>query len=134
MPNQRGRYNLRGESGVKNNLYSKFYVFMIAPKDYLDSNTEAKKYENQISYEELIKLLNEDIYATSLLEKALEEKKKGYIIIENEAVTKFWSNYYKYIDDNYPILNVNKIDGPRGASAVWPTFNTPYKQYKIRHK
>ena len=134
MPNQRDRYNLRGESGVKNNIYDRFFVFMIAPKDYLDSNLEAKKYENQITYEELIDMLGDDIYAKALLEKALEEKKKGYIIIENESVTKFWADYYKYIDDNYSMLNVNKVDGPRGASAVWPTFNTPFKQYKIRHK
>lgn len=134
MPNQRGRYDIRGNKGIENGLYDKFYVFIIAPKDYLETNNEAQKYENQISYEELIELFNDDIYAKSLLEQAIEEKKKGYIVIENENVTKFWDNYYKFIDENYKMLNINKVDTPRGANASWPIFNTPIKQYKIRHK
>lgn len=134
MPNQKSRYDTRGNKGINNKLYNKFYTFIIAPKDYLENNSEAKKYENQISYEELIDLLNEDIYAKSLLEQALEEKKKGYSVIEDKNVTKFWKDYYNYVDENYSLLDINKIDTPRGANANWPTFNTPIKQYKIRHK
>lgn len=69
-----------------------------------------------------------------MLEQAIEEKKKGYIIIENENVTKFWDNYYKYIEDNYSMLNINKVNGPRVTNANWPIFNTQIKQIKIRHK
>lgn len=134
MPNQRARYDIRGHKGIENGQYNSFYVFIIAPKEYLETNNEAQKYENRISYEELLNLLNEDIYAKSLLEQAIEEKKKGYIVIENENVTRFWENYYKFIDENYLMLNINKVDSPRGANASWPIFNTPIKQYKIRHK
>lgn len=134
MPNQRARYDIRGNKGITNGLYNKFYVFIIAPKDYLSTNNEAQKYENQISYEELIEIFKEDIYAKSLLEQAIEEKKKGYVIIENSNVTRFWESYYEYIDDNYSMLNINRVNGPRGSDASWPIFNTPIKQYKIRHK
>lgn len=134
MPNQRTRYDMRGNSGVQNKVYSNFYVFIIAPKDYLITNIEAQKYENKVSYEDLIELLNYDIYAKSLLEQAIEEKKKGYIIIENENVTRFWENYYKYIEDNYLMLNINRVNGPRGSAACWPIFNTQIKEIKIRHK
>ena len=51
MPNQRNRYNARGRKGIDNNQYDEFFVFMIAPNDYLKSNSEAQLYENQISYE-----------------------------------------------------------------------------------
>ncbi|MBQ6841237.1 MAG: hypothetical protein IJO63_03890 [Bacilli bacterium] len=134
MPNQRGRYDIRGNKGIKNKEYEEYFVFIIAPKEYLDSNEEAKKYENQISYEELVSLFEEDLYAKTLLEQAIEEKKKGYIIIENQNVTLFWDNYYHYININYPSLNINKVDGPRGSRASWPIFNTPIKKIKIRHK
>ena len=134
MPNQRARYDIRGKKGIANGLYNKFYVFIIAPKDYLSTNNEAQKYENQISYEELIEIFKDDIYAKSLLEQAIEEKKKGYVIIENSNVTRFWESYYEYIDDNYSMLNINRVNGPRGSDASWPIFNTPIKQYKIRHK
>lgn len=134
MPNQRDRYDIRGKNGIANGFYNKFYVFIVAPKDYLLINNEAKKYENQISYEKLIEIFKDDIYAKSLLEQAIEEKKKGYVIIENSNVTRFWKNYYEYINDNYSMLNINRVNGPRGSNANWPTFNTPIKQYKIRHK
>lgn len=48
MPNQRERYNIRGQRGIDNKLYDEFYVFMIAPLDYLKNNSEAHLYENQI--------------------------------------------------------------------------------------
>ena len=48
MPNQRNRYNARGRKGIDNNQYDDFFVFMIAPNDYLKSNSEAQLYENQI--------------------------------------------------------------------------------------
>lgn len=134
MPNQRGRYDIRGKKGINNKEYDEYFVFIIAPKEYLNSNEEAKKYENQISYEDLVCLFEDDLYASSLLEQAIEEKKKGYIIIENQNVTLFWDNYYKYIHLNYPSLNINKVDGPRGSRASWPIFNTPIKKIKIRHK
>lgn len=134
MPNQRARYDIRGDNGITNKLYDKYYVFIIAPKDYLFTNNEAKKYENQISYEELQELFKDDNYAASLLAQAIEEKKSGYVVIENEDVTEFWKHYYDYIEQNYPKLNINKVSGPRGASASWPTFNTPIQKYKIRHK
>lgn len=134
MPNQRTRYDIRGRKGIKKGFYDKFYVFIIAPKDYLSTNEEAKQYENRISYEELISIFKDDTYAKSLLGCAIEEKKKGYIIIENSNVTKFWEDYYKYVDDNYSMLNINRINGPRGSNANWPVFNTPIKRYKIKHK
>lgn len=134
MPKQRQRYDIRGTKGIENNIYNKYFVFIIAPDDYLKTNTEAKKYENQISYEELAKIYEKDIYARTLLEQAIEEKKKGYIVIENQNVTKFWENYYRFIDDNFPMLCINRVNGPRGNDASWPIFNTPIKNYKIRHK
>lgn len=69
MPNQRKRYDIRGQKGIENNQYNEFFVFMIAPADYLRNNNEAMLYENQISYEELRELMSNDIYATYLIVK-----------------------------------------------------------------
>ena len=97
MPNQRERYNARGRKGIDNSQYDEFFVFMIAPSDYLKSNVEAQLYENQISYEELKGYFKNDQYAIALIDKALEEKKNGYTIIENPNVTLFWEQYYTLI-------------------------------------
>lgn len=134
MPNQRERYNIRGQRGIDNKLYDEFYVFMIAPLDYLKSNSEAQLYENQISYEELKEAMKDDIYAVTLIEKAIEEKKNGYIVQEHSGVTQFWEKYYEYIRNNYPTIKINEVHGPRGESAMWPEFSTYYPNVKIIQK
>ena len=134
MPNQRERYNIRGQRGIKNKLYDEFYVFMIAPVDYLKTNSEAQLYENQISYEELKNVMKDDIYAVTLIEKAIEEKKNGYIVQEHSGVTQFWEKYYEYIRNNYPTIKINEVHGPRGESAMWPEFSTYYPNVKIIQK
>lgn len=135
MTNQRDRYNKRGDKGIADNKYSKYFVFMIAPKDYLLSNLEAQKYENQVSYEEIIEFIGEDdVYGKSLLNTALEEKKKGYTIVEDKKVTLFWQKYYDYVEQNYKQLTIKRIEGPRGADAWWPSFITPVKYIRIQHK
>ena len=134
MPNQRKRYDIRGQKGINNNQYDEFYVFMIAPLDYLKNNNEAKLYENQISYEELRNLMSDDIYATTLIDKAIEEKKSGYVIIENPSVTLFWEQYYALIRQSYPGVKINEVHGPRGNNACWPELTTYYSNVKIIQK
>lgn len=134
MKNQHDRYILRGNKGLENKLYDEYFIFLIAPLNYINTNYEAKKYENKISYEELIELLEENIYAKTLLTKAIEEKKNGYTVIENKNVTNFWLNYYKFIKENYTSLKINEKIGPRGSKASWAEFYTDYPNVKIIHK
>ena len=135
MPNQYKRYNNRGSKGIQNNLYDKYYIFMIAPQDYLTNNLEAQKYPYKISYEQLQSYFKDNnSYGYKLLESALIRKKKGYSVIEDKEVTEFWKNYYKYVKENYPKLKMYGVKGPRGANAIWPAFLTPIKGIKIQHK
>ncbi len=134
MPMQPERYVTRGKIGVKSKQYNEFYVFIIAPLDYLETNQEAKKYKYRISYEELKETMSNDLYATTLLNKAIEEKKSGYIINENPSVTSFWNRYYDYIKEHYPTIRINKIHGPRGHAARWPILTTDYKSVVIYQK
>ena len=48
MPKQYERYILRAEKQKNEGLFDDYYIFIIAPKSYIDSNTEAKKYDNKI--------------------------------------------------------------------------------------
>ena len=134
MPMQPERYTIRGKNGIEKKLYNEFYVFIIAPLDYLETNLESKKYKYRISYEDLKEIMSKDLYAVTLIDKALEEKKSGYIINENPFVTSFWNNYYDFIKDNYPTIRINKIRGPRGNTARWPVFTTDYKSVVMYQK
>ncbi len=134
MDLQPERYIERGKKGINNNKYNEFKTFIIAPNQYLKTNSYVDKYQYKISYEEILEVLNDDLYAKTLINKAIEEKESGYIIIENEMVTKFWERYYEFIRSYYPSIKINEIQGPRGSNAAWPELLTDYKQVKIIHK
>ena len=134
MPNQSGRYSVRGKKGIREGKYEDFFVFIIAPKSYLESNSEAQKYQYQIAYEELLEAVTDE-YGKAVLSKAIEIKKKGYEPIEDKIATKFWQDYYAFIDKNYKnVIDICKTDGPRGSKGGWPRIRTNDKRVYIMHK
>ena len=134
MPKQYERYILRAEKQKHEGLFDNYYIFIIAPKSYIDSNTEAKKYDNKISYEEILDYISGDVYGESLIKEAIEVKKKGYGVIENKAVTLFWQKYYEMVENRFSDLKLNINGGARGSKACWPVFFTPIPNIHIIHK
>ena len=134
MPEQYKRYILRAEKQKHEGLFDNYYIFIIAPKSYIDSNNEAQKYDNKISYEEILDYISGDVYGESLIKKAIEEKKKGYDVVENKAVTLFWEKYYEMVENRFSDLKLNRYEGARGSDANWPIFFTPIEKIQIFHK
>ena len=134
MPEQYKRYILRAEKQKHEGLFDNYYIFIIAPKSYIDSNNEAQKYDNKISYEEILDYISGDVYGESLIKKAIEEKKKGYDVVENKAVTLFWEKYYDMVENRFSDLKLNRYEGARGSDANWPIFFTPIEKIQIFHK
>ena len=134
MPEQYKRYILRAEKQKHEGLFDNYYIFIIAPKSYIDSNNEAQKYDNKISYEEILDYISGDVYGESLIKKAIEEKKKGYDVVENKAVTLFWEKYYEMVENRFSELKLNRYEGARGSDANWPIFFTPIEKIQIFHK
>ena len=134
MPKQYERYILRAEKQKHEGLFDNYYIFIIAPKSYIDLNNEAQKYDNKISYEEILDYISGDVYGEILIKEAIEEKKKGYDVVENKAVTLFWEKYYELVENKFSDLKLNRIKGPRGSNANWPIFSTQIKKIKIFHK
>ena len=134
MPNQYERYLKRGDRLAKEGLFDRFFVFIIAPESYLKENAEAKKYDYQISYETILEYIKDDLFGKELIKEAINEKKKGYSVIENKPVTLFWDRYYRLVENRYPYLNINKHKGSRGSNARWPIFFTPVDKVQIYHK
>ncbi len=139
MPEQYNRYYARATKLLEQKMYDSFYIFIIAPESYLMSNQEAKKYPYQISYEEIHAFFTQRDnlryhFQAHLIQNAISKKKMGYQPIEHISVTKFWESYYKYTEDFFPHLKLNRIEGPRGVKAVWPWFDTNHPQVKIAHK
>lgn len=134
MTEQYKRYILRAEKQKHEGLFDNYYIFIIAPKSYIDSNTEAKKYDNKIFYEEILDYISGDVYGESLIKKAIEGKKKGYEVVENKPVTLFWEKYYEMVENRFSDLKLNRYEGARGSDANWPIFYTPIEKIQIFHK
>ena len=54
MKNQSDRYLKRGENDKNKGDYSNYFVFIVAPEKYIQTNEEAKKYRYKVTYEECI--------------------------------------------------------------------------------
>ena len=139
MPEQYSRYVKRGDIGKENGDYSDFDVFIVAPEKYLNENVEAQKYPNKVSYEECLKYFEADTdnrkhFKLSQIKQAIHKQKTGYQVIENKAVTEFWSKYIAYQKSNYKHLLFTATEGPRGANSIWPQFNTVIEKVYIIHK
>ena len=134
MTEQYKRYILRAEKQKHKGLFDNYYIFIIAPKSYIDSNTEAKKYDNKISYEEILDYISGDVYGESLIKKAIEGKKKGYEVVENKPVTLFWEKYYDMVENRFSDLELKTKKGPKGSKTRWPVFHTPIKKIHIIHE
>ena len=134
MPNQYERYKKRGDKLIDAGELDCYYVFIIAPQGYLESNSEAQKYDNHVSYEEILSRIAGDKYGEALIKEAIREKKKGYSVVENKQVTHFWKLYYDLVEDRFPMLNIRRNNGARGSDACWPLFSTPVKKILIYHK
>ena len=110
MPEQAARYALRGQKAVARGEYDEFFVFIIAPEDYLKSNAEAKKYPHRISYE-VIQSYLEDEFEKAVMQQALSAA-NNVRLPRNPVVTKFWDQLYDFLDENY--REVFRVHGYRG--------------------
>ena len=139
MPDQAGRYFQRGEKGTNDGEYEKFHVFIIAPQEYLDLNSEAQKYQYQIPYEQILGYFEKlggprAEFKIRQIKQAIEKQKHGYQVEKDNAVTDFWNKYDDYQKVNYPELMPYFKRGDKGSNAAWPRFNTVIDGLYMYHK
>lgn len=110
MEKQAERYEIRGEKGKANKSYNDYVIFIVAPEKYLKTNSEARKYPNKISYEE-IRLLLTDPFEIAVIERALAGY-GGVALERSEQVTDFWDQIYDLVNAHYP--GEFKLHGKKG--------------------
>lgn len=132
MKEQHSRYHKRAEKDIANGEYQSYSIVMVAPQNYIDKNSEAKKYENHITYEQLKEYFSKrtDIrsqYKLALVERAITTQKNGYQWEANPYVVEFCNAMYGYQKENFPGMSV-------GTTAWWPTFKTVHKHIDVIFK
>lgn len=136
MSQQYFRYVQRGKKGIAEGKYDDFAVFIIAPQSYLESNHEAKKYENQISYEKLLQFFSQfnQEYDAKLMNAAIQKQAKGYIVQEVPSITDFWKKIYNYCSCCNRKIEMYSVNGPKGLRSTWLQFKIPLKGAALYYK
>ena len=139
MPEQCERYKLRGQKGVKEGDFVRFFLFITAPKLYLGQNAEAQKYPNKVEYETILSYfekLNDERspFKIQQIKQAIEKQKKGYQVEVDHAVTDFWGRYSALQKASFPDLQLLYNGEFKGARATWPRYNTAVDGLYMYHK
>ena len=139
MTEQPARYVLRGNKGVVDGEYDSYYIFIVAPQDYLEKNEKAKEYPNSVSYEEIRDYFENlkdtrSSFKLAQLNQAIEKQKSGYQVVKNELATDFWNKYVEYKNQNFPNLNLIVNNDIKPANGIWTYFRTVNKYMLIYHK
>ena len=143
MNRQSERYVIRAEKGIAEGKYDEYCIFLVCPKAYWEEHKRDKNadYKYQVFYENISDLYAgsnspRDIYKYQVIQAAVAAKKKGYQVVENEAVTKFWKDLREFCAKNDAYRNLIMLggDSAKGSDACWPEFQTSLKNVKIVYK
>ena len=122
MPRQHDRYDMRAQKDISEGEYESYSVLIVAPAKYLEVNKEAKKYANQVKYEQLRDFFaaRNDLrskYKLALIDRAIFDQKNGYQWEANPGVVAFCTAMNNYKKNKYPGL-------PNGTIAWWSGYPT----------
>ena len=139
MPEQPSRYSLRGDKGIQDGDYDNYYVFIVAPRQYLENNEKAKEYPNSVSYEEIKEYFEQindgrNSFKLAQLNLAIEKQKNGYQVVKNSLVTDFWGKYVAYKNTYFSRLDLVNSSDIKPTNGVWTHFRTNDSRSCIYYK
>lgn len=116
------RYIKRSESLAKQ-VNTEAYVVLVAPEHYIQNKSE---FEYNISYESIRDWYITNVserrswYKQQLLTLAIDQERRGYQVVKDEAVTKLWQEYYLFVTDKVPGINMGDPKSkPANSSFVY---------------
>ena len=130
---QQQRYKERKADYCKQGKIKDGFIFLVAPKDYIGSNGEAKNYDYKVNFDELLPILEEenDSFGCAVLEYGKRKYKDPKT--PDKDVTAFWQNYINFFHDRGN-FELNDTVKERSANSIWPTFRTDLPGTVIQHK
>lgn len=137
MPEQAARYIERGDKGITQGEYDRYFSFIVCPQKYYDNNEEAHKYPNFLTYEAISKYLSKkktQLYQTysQQIDQAIDKAKRPSQMTLNEQANAFYCKYKDYQETNYPSLDLRTS---RNANGYWAQYATRFgSNVNLLHK
>ncbi|MBC6440815.1 MAG: PD-(D/E)XK nuclease family protein [Rhodospirillales bacterium] len=126
QPDQAERYRARAERSSKDND-ADVRTVLVCPKKYLSRHlTEAERFDELLTYEDIIDDLASSTDARSrflaeVLKDGIEANRQGYTPVPNKLVTKIWDTIWKIAVSETPNLNMRE-PGEKPGNATWIDF------------
>ena len=141
MEEQSGRYFIRAEILKKQKQLDEYTVFLAAPQSYIQSHKNDKnaQYSYFVSYEDMLAVLESydgvaEKYKADMIRFALKEKEKGYLMIEDEKVMRFWELFSSRCKQKTTKLVITNDRKEKGKDSSWIWFKTPFPKVSIVYK
>ena len=136
MPEQPERYIKRGNRGIKNGDYDKFFSFIVCPEKYYKNNDAAKKYDYEVMYEEIRAHFSKKTDPVSAIyfqqiSQAIDKAKRPPKVEINANANRFFRKYKDYQEEHYPELNLTT---KRDANGYWAHYTTRFGLVFLYHK
>lgn len=119
---QRKRYNLRGDTYIKQGEIVQYSTILVAPKIY--ANSARKGFNVRINYEDIVQYFDQNTllgkrknYKILLLKSAIEKSSLGYQPVADECVTLFWQSYRKLTLDIAKEFNMEPPENKPASST-----------------
>ena len=133
------RYYERWKILVEREVCNDFTTVLVSPSWY----GNALDFDYYISYEKILEYFQakwdkRSEYKANILDCAIERRRRWYTGIKNKHTTNFWEEYWKYLEENAPELNMNKPEDKRKESyfilfRCLASYNCMFRQ-KLRVK
>lgn len=128
QPEQGERYRQRADAGKTAGSWDDARTCIIAPQKYLDASTDAKKYDAHVSYEDVASWFDATSandarggYRRDFLLAGIEQARRGYKAIRDEATTRFCHSYWEDVTRLFPELRFEE-PGDRPSQSTWIEF------------
>lgn len=123
QPEQAERYKIRA-TAIQKEYHCDTRTCIVAPHNYLINNSEAQKYQNQISYETIREYFKKQNsirldYKAQILDLAVSQERRGYTPIKDDATTSFWVQYWDLLTQYIPSAEM-KRPTIVPANSDWP--------------
>ena len=141
QPNQAERYHKTGEALVERKEVDRYVTCLLAPRKYFKLGAPMEKYENRISYEDMLEWFEKQPdtdrmqFKKMVLENGIERARTGYQKTLDEKTDNFYKYYEKLVRETTPELDYEYTSYTEGQSWVYIKSTIfPSKDIVIVHK
>ena len=138
QPNQAERYHKTGKALVEQKKVDRYVTCLLAPRKYFKPGAPMEKYENRISYEDMLEWFEKQTNTDRIQFKKMVLKngieRKGYQQTPDEKTDNFYKYYEKLVRETTPELDYEYNGYNEGQSWVDIKSTIFPSNIKIVHK